>query len=182
MSWRFGLPPGGPPGPPWGAGAPHDSGPELVTILPGAVFGPVLGRDQSGSVQLIAGLLDGRPARLPRFGFWVVDVRDLADLHLRAMVAPEAAGERFLAVGEFQWFAEIAATLRARLGDRAARVPIKALPDIAVKLIALVNPRIRMLAAEVGIRNETSSAKARRVLGFAPRPVAETIVDCAESL
>jgi dihydroflavonol-4-reductase len=155
---------------------------ELTTILPGAVFGPVLARDQQGSVQLIGGLLDGRPPRLPRFGFWVVDVRDLADLHIRAMIAPEAAGDRFMAVGEFQWFEQVAATLRARLGDRAANVPTRTLPDVAVKLIALFNPRIRMLAAEVGIRNETSSAKARRVLGFDPRPVAETIVDCAESL
>ena len=155
---------------------------DLATILPGAVFGPVLARDQQGSVQLIGGLLGGRPPRLPRFGFWVVDVRDLADLHIRAMIAPEAAGERFMAVGEFQWFEQVAATLRAHLGDRAARVPTRTLPDAAVKLIALFNPRIRMLADEVGVRNETSSAKARRVLGFDPRPVAETLVDCAESL
>ena len=155
---------------------------ELSTILPGAVFGPVLASDQQGSVQLIGGLLDGRPPRLPRFGFWVVDVRDLADLHIRAMIASEAAGERFMAVGEFQWFEQVAATLRAHLGDRAARVPTRTLPDVVVKLIALFNPRIRMLAAEVGIRNETSSAKARRILGFDPRPVTETIVDCAESL
>jgi nucleoside-diphosphate-sugar epimerase len=155
---------------------------ELTTVLPGAVFGPVLARDQQGSVELIAGLLDGRPSRLPRFGFWVVDVRDLADLHIRAMIASDAAGERFMAVGEFQWFSDVAATLRAGLGDRAAKVPTRTLPDIAVKLIALVNPGIRMLAAEVGIRNQTNSAKARCMLGFAPRPVTETIVDCAQSL
>lgn len=166
----------------WDLMATAQSATELTTILPGAVFGPVLAKDQQGSVQLIGGLLAGRPPRLPRFGFWIVDVRDLADLHIRAMTAPEAAGERFMAVGEFQWFEQVAATLRVRLADRAAKVPARTLPDIAVKLIALFNSNIRMLAAEVGIRNETSSAKARRLLGFAPRPVADTIVDCAESL
>ncbi len=68
---------------------------EFATVLPGAVFGPLLMPENFSSVQIIAGLLDGRPKLMPQLGFWVVDVRDLVDLHIRAMIAPEAKGERF---------------------------------------------------------------------------------------
>ena len=65
-------------------------------------------------------------------------MRDLADLHIRAMTAPEAAGERFIAAGEFMWLADIAPTLRARLGERAAKVPTRGVPDGVVRLLARV--------------------------------------------
>lgn len=155
---------------------------EFVTLLPGAVFGPLLTRDNLGSVQIIAGLLHGRPAALPKLGFWVVDVRDLAELHVRALIAPEAAGHRFIAVGEFMWMAEIAGLLRSRLGQRGARVPSRTLPNFVVKLLLPFMPQLRGLAPLLGRRFPLSSEKARRVLGFAPRPAAETIIDCAESL
>jgi nucleoside-diphosphate-sugar epimerase len=154
----------------------------LTTILPGAVFGPVLARDRIGSAQVIQRLLDGKPPAIPRFGFWVIDGRDLAALHVRAMIAPEAAGQRFLAAGEFVWLNEVAATLRARLGARAGKVPTRDMPDFAVRMLALVIPQLRMLAPDLGHRIDLRSDKARRVLGFAPRPAATTIVDCAESL
>jgi dihydroflavonol-4-reductase len=87
----------------------HDSAGQttLTTILPSAVFGPVLTKENLGSVQIIQRLLEGRPAGIPRLGFWVVDVRDPADLHIRAMTAPQAAGERFIAAGEFMWMEDI---------------------------------------------------------------------------
>jgi len=85
---------------------------QFTAILPGAVFGPILSPQNLGSVQIIQGLLNGRPAAVPRLGFWIVDVRDLADLHIRAMSSPAAAGQRFIAAGEFMWMADIAAALR----------------------------------------------------------------------
>ena len=92
---------------------------EFTTILPGAVFGPALMRGDGGSVRVIGGLLQGRPPGLPRLGFWIVDVRDLADLHIRAMTSPAAAGERFIAANEFMWMEDVASALRKGLGDRA---------------------------------------------------------------
>ena len=96
---------------------------EFTTVLPGAVFGPVLSTDNLGSVKIIQGLLKGQPKALPRIGFWVVDVRDLADLHIKAMTSPAAAGQRFIAAGEFMWMQDIANTLRLQLGSAAANVP-----------------------------------------------------------
>lgn len=166
----------------WDFASQSPRAPELTTILPSAVFGPVLTADNLGSVKIIDELLRGRPSAIPRLGFWIVDVRDLADLHIRAMTSDEAAGQRFIAAGEFMWMEEIASTLRARLGDRASRVPTRRLPNFLVRLLLPFNPNLRSLAPLLGRRFPLSAEKARRVLGFAPRPPAETLTDCARSL
>lgn len=158
------------------------NGTTLTTILPSAVFGPVLSKESVGSASIIRGLLNGKPPAIPRFGFYVVDVRDLADAHVRAMTAPEAAGERFIVAGEFLWMKDIAAVLRAKLGKRAESVPTRGMPDIVVRILALFNPQMRMLALDLDRKNSLSSEKARRMLGFAPRPVEVTLAECAESL
>jgi nucleoside-diphosphate-sugar epimerase len=142
----------------------------LTTILPGAVFGPVLTSANLGSVQVIQRLLHGRPAGIPRLGFWIVDVRDLADLHIRAMTCPEAGGERFIAVGDFMWMQDMARTLRATLGEYAAEVPTRLLPDFTVRLMALFVPALRAVTPGLGHRRIFDSTKARQVLGFTPTP------------
>jgi nucleoside-diphosphate-sugar epimerase len=154
----------------------------LTTILPSAVFGPVLTKDNLGSVQVIQRLLQGRPPAIPNFGFWIVDVRDLAELHIHAMTSPEAAGQRFIAAGDFMWMREIAKTLRAKLGEQAGKVPTRDLPDFVVRFLSLFAPLLRMLTLDLGRRNSVTSAKARRILGFLPRPATTTIIDCAQSL
>lgn len=161
-----------------GAGRPT----EFTTILPGAVFGPILTPDNLSSVQIIDGLLQGRPAFLPRLGFWIVDVRDLADLHIRAMTSPKAAGERFIAAGDFLWMEDMAAALRAKLGLRAAKVPTRRLPTLIAKPMFAMTPGLRSFAPLLGRKYSLTSEKARTVLDFAPRPATRTIVDCAESL
>ena len=95
----------------------------LAVVNPALVIGPVLGRDFSDSVQVVQRLLSGKVPGLPRLGFNIVDVRDVADLHVRAMTDPAAAGQRFIASGDYAWMADLAAILRARLGTEAAKVP-----------------------------------------------------------
>jgi hypothetical protein len=123
----------------------------------------------------------GKPG-IPRIGFYIVDVRDLADLHIRAMISPEAAGQRFIAAGDFMWMKAIASTLRSSLGADASKVPTRGLPDFLVRFLALFIPALRMLTPVLGLQLSQTSEKARRVLGFSPRPAATTIVDCARSL
>jgi dihydroflavonol-4-reductase len=154
----------------------------LTTILPGAVFGPVLTKANLGSVRIIQRLLDGKPPALPRLGFSVVDVRDVAALHVRAMTMPQAGGERFLATGEFLWMEDIAKMLRSGLKERAAKVPTRRLPNALFRIVSLFAHDLRALTPLLGRRFASSSEKAARVLGFVPRPVAATIVDCGESL
>jgi nucleoside-diphosphate-sugar epimerase len=166
----------------WDFMAEHAGRTSLTTIIPGAVFGPVLTKASFGSVDIIQRLLAGRPPAIPRLGFWVVDVRDLAEMHIRAMIAPEAAAQRFIAAGDFMWLEEIAATLRSKLDSRASNVPTRRLPDLVFRLLSLFIPVLRSLAPSLGRKNSVSSEKARRVLGFTPRPATTTVVDCAESL
>jgi nucleoside-diphosphate-sugar epimerase len=153
----------------------------LAVVNPGAILGPVLGAEDSFSLQMVQRLLDGVPGT-PRIGYSIVDVRDVADLQIRAMAAPEAGSERFLAVAEFRWMGEVAAALRERLGPAAPKVPKRSLPDFAVRAMGLFDPSVRSVARQLGQRVELSSAKARSELGWMPRPVDDTVVDCARSL
>jgi len=155
---------------------------EFVTIHPGLVLGPVLGNDFSASIEAVRKLLDGSVPGLPRFGFPLVDVRDIADLHIRAMVTPGISGERFIGANEFWWMKDIAAVLKQRLGARAKKVPSMSLPSFLVRLAANFDPVIKDRLFELDKRRAVSNEKARRVLGWAPRPDAEAIVDTAESL
>jgi dihydroflavonol-4-reductase len=156
---------------------------QLVAVNPVVVFGPVLGPDFSTSVQLLRLLMDGGIPRCPRLYFGIVDVRDVADLHLRAMIDPAAKGERFLAVaGESMSIQEIALLVKARMGDAAARAPTKVIPDWMVRLASLFSPALAQVVPELGKIKKITNEKARRVLGWAPRSNADAIVATAESL
>lgn len=154
----------------------------LATVLPGAVFGPVLSPDTLGSVRIISRLLAGAMPGTPRIGLEVVDVRDLADVHVRAMTAPAAAGQRFLATGEFLWMHDIARILRDGLGEDGRKVPTRKLPDLAVRASALFDRSLREIMPSLGRRSRHSTAKAKSLLDWAPRPAAVAVLDCARSL
>jgi nucleoside-diphosphate-sugar epimerase len=159
------------------------AGLELAVVNPVGVFGPVLGPDFSTSIQLVKRLLDGAMPGIPRVGFGIVDVRDVADMHVRAMTAPGAAGERFLAVaGAFMPVSEIAAVLRERMGEDAKKVPTRMLPNWLVRLVSRFDSSVKQIVPELGKVKEASNEKAKRVLGWAPRSNEEAIVASGESL
>ncbi len=141
-------------------------GTELVVVNPTFILGPTLTTDLRSSTHLIKAMLDGAMAVAPRQRFGVVDVRDVADLHLRAMAAPGAAGKRFLAVadGPALSFVEVAGILRRRLGALAERVPTEEAPGAEQARPIIHNDR------------------ARTELGWRPRDVETTVVETAESL
>jgi nucleoside-diphosphate-sugar epimerase len=156
---------------------------ELAVVNPVGVFGPVLGADYATSILFVQRMMDGALPGLPRMSFGAVDVRDVADLHLRAMTHPAAKGERFLAVaGDFLWIVEIARILKARMGEAARRVPTRQLPDWLVRLAALRDPAVKQIVPELGKWKNATSEKARRVLGWSPRTREDAIVATAESL
>lgn len=167
----------------WDFIAREGAGLELAVVNPVGVFGPVLGPDYATSILLVERLMNGSMPGVPRICFGVVDVRDVADLHVRAMTSLAARGERFLAVaGDFMWIAEIAKTLKARLGDTAKRVPTRALPNWLVKLAALREPAVKQITPELGKWKNATSEKAQRVLGWSPRSREDSVVATAESL
>ncbi|MGD0705525.1 MAG: NAD-dependent epimerase/dehydratase family protein [Trebonia sp.] len=140
-------------------------GTELVTVNPTFILGPTL-TGLSSSMHLLKAMLDGTMSVAPRARFGLVDVRDVADLHIRAMAAPAAAGKRFLAAGDgpSTSYLEIAETLRRRLVPLAARVPTQEAPGDDLPRPVIHNDR------------------AREELGWRPRPAETTIVESAESL
>jgi dihydroflavonol-4-reductase len=155
---------------------------ELSAVNPVTVLGPALGADYSHSIRMIKNLLDGQPG-CPKINSGFVDVRDVADLHLRAMTHPAARGERFLAIsGESKWLVDVAKILRHRMGAAASKVSTRVLPNWLVRLAALRDPTLRGLVPLLGVNLNATSEKARRLLGWAPQANEEAIVATAESL
>jgi nucleoside-diphosphate-sugar epimerase len=153
----------------------------LATVNPGAILGPLLSPDASYSLEAIQRLLKGIPGT-PKVGFSFVDARDVAALQVKAMLSPEAGGQRFIAVTEFLWMAEVAAVLRRELGADAAKVPTRGVPNLLVRAMALFDPGIRSITNQLGKKLTYSSEKARTVLGWSPRPIEATIAETARSM
>jgi nucleoside-diphosphate-sugar epimerase len=167
----------------WDFMAKEGGGLELSVVNPVAVFGPVLGPDFSPSVLLLRRLMDGSVPGCPRLYFGVADVRDVADLHIRAMTHPAAKGERFLAVaGDCMSILDIAKVLRRCVGASARKVPRFQLPDWLVRVAAMRNPAVKQILPELGKIKNSTNEKARRVLGWTPRSNEESIAAAAESL
>ncbi|MHC2252314.1 dihydroflavonol-4-reductase [Bradyrhizobium embrapense] len=167
----------------WEFVAREGNGLELAVVNPTAVFGPALGPDFSESIGIIKALLDGAMPAVPRMHFGLVDVRDVADLHLRAMTSPRARGERFLAVaGDTMSVLQVARLLRRKLGSKARRVPRFQMPDWMMRLAARRNPLARAALPLLGKVRRATSAKAQNLLGWRPRGNEEMIVATAESL
>ncbi len=167
----------------WDFIAREGRGLELSVVNPVGVFGPVLGPDYATSILLVQRMMDGALPGCPRICFGAVDVRDVVDLHLRAMTNPIANGERFLAVaGDFMWIIEIARILKSRLGEAAKRVPTRELPNWLVRLASLKDPAIKQILPELGKAKNATSEKARRMLSWAPRSNQECVLATAESL
>lgn len=162
--------------------AAEGGGLEFVSVNPSLVVGPLLGKDYSTSLEAIRKLLAGEFPGCPDIGFGIVDVRDVADMHVKCVTAPNMAGERFICSGPFMKMIEIAAVLKEELGDRATKVPMRRLPNFLVRLSALFDPLVKQVVGELGNVRNMDSSHARQVLGWTTRPVHESIADTANSL
>lgn len=156
---------------------------ELSVVNPVGIMGPVLGPDCSTSVQLVKRMLDGAVPGCPDVYFGVVDVRDVADLHLKAMADPAASGRRFLATsGDFMSVREIALALKDGAGDAARKVPTRTIPNWLVRGVALFDPAARQLLPELGKHKNAGNDTAARLLGWKPRSPREALAATAQSL
>ena len=166
----------------WDFIAREGRGLELSAVNPVAVLGPALGADLSHSIRIVKNLMEGQ-AGSPKINSGFVDVRDVADLHLRAMTHPAAAGQRFLAIsGESMPLADVARVLRRRMGAAAGKVSTRVIPSWVVRLAALRDPKMKAIVPMLGVNMNASNDKAKRLLGWQPRSREEAIVATAESL
>lgn len=157
---------------------------ELSVVNPVGIFGPVLGKDFSTSIQMVQALMSGKMPGTPNLSFGVVDVRDVANLHIKAMLHPNAKGQRFLAVadGGEMTFPEIGAILHEHSTDLAKKVPLNVLPNWIVKLASLLKPELKQMIPFLGKKKRMANDKAKNLLGWQPRPKKDMILDTAESL
>ncbi|GLX69749.1 SDR family oxidoreductase [Paenibacillus glycanilyticus] len=159
------------------------NGLELSTVNPVGVMGPILGNDYSHSNSSVRQMLEGKLKSVPKIYSDYVDVRDVADLHLLAMLRPEANGERFIASSsENLSMLDVAAILRKQLGEDAKNAPTGELPNLVVRAIAIFNPQLRMVASLLGQDMSTSNRKAKQLLGWSPRSAEEAIAATGKSM
>ncbi|MFF0920646.1 NAD-dependent epimerase/dehydratase family protein [Rhizobium leguminosarum] len=155
---------------------------DLAVINPSVILGPLLGPNFGTSVGLIHHLMTGRFNGIPRFGFSVVDVRDTADAHIRAMTDPAAGGQRFIIGGRFFWLKDLVAILAHSFPDHASRLPSGEVSDEIVRVMAQSDPDARTIVHELNRDLSVSAAKAHRVLGWRSRPEEQCIRASAQSL
>lgn len=155
---------------------------EFVTVNPSLVLGPLQSGDFSTSLEAIKKLLEGSMPGLPNFGFGIVDVRDVADMHVRCLTMPDMAGERFICSGPFLMMADVAAILREGLGPQGRKVPKRKLPDWVMRLVGRFDPVVRQVLGELGNVRDTDISHARTKLGWSPRPPEESVLDTARDM
>lgn len=167
----------------WDFVSSHNGALELTSMLPVAVMGPVMGRDVTGANHIIRRLLTGAIRAYPDLYIPIVDVRDVADAHIRAMTHPQAAGERFLlSNGPAVAMKDIGAMIKAELGEAANRVPIRSMPNLVVRFAARFRKELRPFVRDLGYAKQTSNEKARRLLGWNPTAPGKAIGDAARSM
>lgn len=156
---------------------------ELTVINPMGIFGQSLSPVLSSGFELLKNIMDGSMKAIPNLTLGIVDVRDVADLHIRAMTNPEAKGQRFLALsGGTMSLPQIAQLLKKEMPEISQNVSTKTLPDWLVRIAALFNEKAKAVAPMLGVNRNASNEKAKKILGWQPRTNEEAILAAAKSL
>jgi len=153
---------------------------ELVTINPGFVLGPPLDDRFGTSVGVVSRMLAGKDPAVPRVGYAIADVRDIAAMHVAALKTPQAAGKRYLGASEFMWFADMARILAAEFPKR--RIATRVAPDWLMRTIGLFDKSVATILPELGKHAEIDNARARQELGIEFTPARFSVLDTARYL
>jgi nucleoside-diphosphate-sugar epimerase len=155
---------------------------ELVTVNPGFVLGPVLDEDYGTSGELVKKLLRREMPGCANVGWAMVDVRDVARMHLLALTTKEAAGQRFICAGEHAWMIDVARVLDRHFRPKGYKVPMRQIPFWILRVASLFDKTLKLVIKEVDKRQDVSHERARSVLGWEPRGLEEMVVAMGESL
>lgn len=153
---------------------------QLTTINPVLVTGPPLDSDYGTSVQVVERVLKAQDPMLPSFSLPVVDVRDVAEAHVRALERPESTGKRFLAATETLWFSDMAKAIKAEFPER--KIVTREAPNFFIRFLSLFDDEIKTIVPELGIKREVSSDQARDVLGIDFKPAVDSVTETARWL
>ena len=159
------------------------AGPDLAVINPMAILGPLLSNKLSSGHELLKRLFDGSMKAIPKITLGITDVRDVADMHVRAMTNPRASGQRFLALsGGTLSLPEVAVLIKQKLGASAKSITNKTAPDWLIRVVALFNAAARSIVPQLGRTKNASNEKAKALLQWKPRSNEEAVISAAESL
>ncbi len=151
----------------------------LTTIHPGMILGPATDSVAGVSIGAVTGLLDGTTPALPNMGFSVVDVRDVADMHVAALQKPRSIGQRYLATQRYLWFREIAEILKAAYPEH--KVTIKIIPDWLLGVMVHFYRPIRQIINDIGMEKHFDGSKGEQLLGRPYRTAEEAVLSAAQS-
>ncbi len=160
----------------------EQGGPELTVINPSIVLGPALEKDYGSSLEFIYRFLKGQFPLVPKLGFEVVDVRDVAVLHRLAFESSESSGRRFLCSSGFRWLKEIANHLRDKFPDYRKKMSTKDMPNFLLKVLSFFDGSVTQFLPDIELKKEMDIGPARDLLGWAPRSPEEAIESGARSL
>ncbi|SFV32884.1 Nucleoside-diphosphate-sugar epimerase [Devosia crocina] len=152
----------------------------LTTIHPGAILGPATDPQTSISLQMVGGLLDGSTPAMPRIGFAISDVRDVAAMHVAALRNPESAGHRYLCTGPYQSFEDVATILRKAYPDHP--ITVKTVPDWIMRVLARLGGPVSQIINDIGNEKHYDATKGERLLGRPLHTPEQAILSAAESL
>lgn len=155
---------------------------DLVTINPGSILGPLLDEDPGTSVGLLARLFDGSLPATARFYQVVIDIRDVAEAHVKAMVTPAAGGQRFPMGSGTLSLMEMADVVRPVIGDRARKLPRFVAPDWLVRMMAFVDEDVRGNIGELGVFKQVDASAVIALLGHKLISAEEATKAAARSL
>lgn len=142
----------------------QSEGLHLTAINPGFILGPPLDGHYGSSLRLIERLLKGRDPMVPAYGFPVVDVRDVAEMHVRALLRPETVGRRYIAAAGSLSLAEMGRLLKAEYPVR--RIPTVEAPGVLMRVMALWDPAVRAILPELGRIQRVSNQRAVQEMGM----------------
>ena len=164
------------------AGLGPDSALELAVINPGMVYGPILEADYGTSGEVVRKIMRRDLPGLPKLGWASVDVRDVAAAHVKAMVAPAAAGQRFCCVGEPVWMSDVARILKKNFAARGYNIPTRVMPNFLVRLVSLIDKSVRLILYELDNLAEVDNSRIKQVLDWQPRSMEEMVTSMGESM
>jgi len=164
----------------WDFAAREAPGMALTAINPAFVLGPPLGGVWGSSVGVIGRMLAGRDPAVPRLGLSVVDVRDVAEMHVRALERPSTAGRRYTASAGQMWFREMALALKAAFPDR--RIATREAPYWLMWLLGRFDGEARAILPSLGRMERVSNARAVAELGMDFIPPREALLAAARVL
>ena len=115
---------------------------------------------------------------LPNLNIGIVDVLDVAKLHIKAMTTVEANNKRFILCSKNMWYSEVANLLNHN-GYKAPKITA---PNFLIKFFALFNPTLKPFVKSLGVEQKYKNDQAKTILSWQPSNIEDSILGIADQI